>query len=157
MKWLNEVCKSNRDFVNVLRSPVIKANTKQKIVESVTNGRVSELTAGFIRLLISKGRETNLPEILTSFISSYKQHKNIHIVKLTSASPLTDSVKEAIVSQVKKSAGFQQIELEEKIDESLIGGFVLQIGDKLVDASVLYDLKNIAKQFENNDFIYKIR
>ena len=43
------------------------------------------------------------------------------------------------------------------IDEKLIGGFVLQTGDKLIDASIAYDLKNIAKQFDNNDFIYKIR
>jgi F-type H+-transporting ATPase subunit delta len=157
MKWLNDVCKSNRDFVNVLRSPVIKPDVKKKVIAAVTDGRINELTNGFIRLLITKNREINLPEILTAFIASYKKHKNIQIIKLTSAAPLSDSVKEAIVTQVRKSAGFQQIELEEKVDPALIGGFVLQVGDRLVDASVLYDLKNIAKQFENNDFIYKIR
>ena len=51
----------------------------------------------------------------------------------------------------------QNIELETVVNEDMIGGFVLQIGDKLVDASISYDLKEIAKQFENNDFIYKIR
>jgi F-type H+-transporting ATPase subunit delta len=157
MKWLNDVCKSNRDFVNVLRSPVIKPDVKKKVIAAVTDGRVGELTGAFIKLLITKGRESTLPEILTAFIASYKAHKNIQIVKLTSAAPLSDAVKEAIIEQVKKSSGFQQIEIEEKVDASLIGGFVLQAGDKLVDASVLYDLKNIAKQFENNDFIYKIR
>jgi F-type H+-transporting ATPase subunit delta len=157
MKWLNDVCKSNRDFVQVLRSPVIKPDVKKKVIAAVTNGRISEMTSVFIRLLITKGRESNLPEILTAFIASYKVHKNIQIVKLTSAEPLSDAVKEAIITQVKKSAGYQHIELEEKVDASLIGGFVLQVGDKMIDASVLYDLKTIAKQFENNDFIYKIR
>ena len=66
-------------------------------------------------------------------------------------------MKDAIVAQVKKLAGFQNIELEEKVDADLIGGFVLQIGDKMVDASIAYDLRAIAKQFENNDFIYKLR
>jgi len=47
--------------------------------------------------------------------------------------------------------------MEEKINPDIIGGFVLQIGDKLVDASIAYDLKAIANQFKNNDFIYKIR
>ena len=51
----------------------------------------------------------------------------------------------------------QNIELEATVDQSLIGGFTLQAGDKLVDASIAYDLKHIAKQFENNDFIYKVR
>jgi F-type H+-transporting ATPase subunit delta len=53
--------------------------------------------------------------------------------------------------------GFEKIELDAKVDPSLIGGFVLQIDDKLVDASIIYDLRTIAKQFQNNDFIYKIR
>jgi len=157
MKWLNDVCKSNRDFVNVLRSPVIKADIKKKIIAAVTGGRINEMTSGFVNLLITKGRESYLPEILTAFIAAYKAHKNIQIIKLTSAAPMGDSLKKAIIDQVKKSAGFQHIELEEKIDEALIGGFVLQVGDKLVDASILYDLKSISKQFENNDFIYKLR
>ena len=51
----------------------------------------------------------------------------------------------------------QNIELETTVNEDLIGGFVLQAGDKLIDASIAYNLKNIARQFENNDFVYKIR
>lgn len=157
MQWLQGVAKSNRDFVNLLRSPIIKADTKKKIIEAVTKGKVSEMTAGFNALLITKGRESYLPEIVNAFIASYKVHKNIHTIKLTTASPVSDSVKTAIVNQVKKSAGIENVELEEKVDADLIGGFVLQIGDQLVDASIAYDLRAIAKQFENNDFIYKIR
>lgn len=157
MQWLQAVCKSNRDFVNLLRSPVIKKDIKRKIVETVTTGKISELTAGFNRLLIIKNRESFLPEIITAFIAAYKEHKNIKTIKLTTATPVNDLMRNAIVEQVKRTAGFQHVELEEKIDENLIGGFVLQIDDKLVDASVAYDLKAIAKQFENNDFIYKIR
>jgi F-type H+-transporting ATPase subunit delta len=157
MQWLNGVCKSNRDFVNVLRSPIIKADVKKKIIEAVTTGNISEITTAFNKLIVTKGRENSLPEITHAFIEAYKEKKNIHTIKLTTAAPVSDAVKEAIVAQVKKSAGFEKIELEEKIDADLIGGFVLQIGDKLVDASIAYDLRAIAKQFENNDFIYKVR
>lgn len=157
MQWLQAVCKSNRDFVNLLRSPIIKADTKKKIIDAVTTGRVSELTAAFNNLLANKGRESYLPEIINAFIAAYKEYKDIQIVKLTTATPVSDNIKIAIVEQVKKSAGFQNIELEEEVDADIIGGFVLQIGDKLVDASIAYDLKAVAKQFENNDFIYKIR
>ena len=156
MQWLSGVCKSNKDFVNLLRSPIIKGDTKKKILETITGGNVSEMTAAFNRLLIAKGRESNLPEISNAFITAYKEKKNIQTVKLTTATPVDDAVKNAIIAQVKKSAGFQNVELEEKVDADLIGGFVLQVGDKLVDASVAYDLRAIAKQFENNDFIYKI-
>lgn len=157
MQWLQAVCKSNKDFVNVLKSPVIKADVKKKILEAVTNTRVSEMTAAFNRLLITKGRESNLPEIINAFIAAYKEHKNIHIVKLTTASPVSDNIRQEIIAQVKKSAGYQNIEMEEKINPDIIGGFVLQVGDKLIDASISYDLKAIARQFDNNDFIYKIR
>ena len=47
MQWLNSVCKTNRDFVNLLSSPIIKGDTKKKIMEAVTNGRISEMTAAF--------------------------------------------------------------------------------------------------------------
>jgi F-type H+-transporting ATPase subunit delta len=158
MQWLQAVCKSNRDFVNLLRSPIIKNDTKRKIMEAVTTtGNISELTAGFNRLLVAKNRERFLPEIINAFIAAYKAHHHIRTIQLTTATPVTDSMRNAIVEQVKKSAGFEKVEVEEKVNPELIGGFVLQVGDQLVDASVAYDLKAIAKQFENNDFIYKIR
>ena len=157
MKWLTSVFKTNRDFVNFLRSPIIKPDTKIKIIESVTTGRLHEISAGFIRLLIKKGRESNFPEMAAAFITAYKAYKNIHIVKLTTAYPVTDNTRNAILEQVKKAGGYEHVEIEEKVDPDLIGGFVLQVGDKLVDASIAYDLRQIAKQFENNDFIYKLR
>jgi F-type H+-transporting ATPase subunit delta len=157
MQWLHSVNKSNRDFVNLLRSPIIKGDTKKKIVDAVIGGNISSITSSFITLLIKKGRESNLPEIAAAFITQYKEQKSIHIVKLTTAVPVSDGMKKAITEQVKKSAGFDNIELEEKVDKNIIGGFVLQIGDKLIDASVAYDLRAIARQFENNDFIYKVR
>lgn len=157
MQWLNAVCKSNRDFVNMLRSPIINTDTKKKIIESITGGHISEMTTLFNRLLVSKSREKYLPEIATAFIAAYKEYKQIKIVKLTSASEISDAVRDAIINSVRSSMGFEKIELEVKVDPSLIGGFVLQIDDKLVDASVIYDLRAIARQFNNNDFIYKIR
>ena len=111
----------------------------------------------FNKLLIIKGRERNLPEIAVAFADAYKVEKHIHTVKLTTASPISDATKEKIINQIKSTAGYEKIEIEEKVNEDLIGGFVLQIGDQLVDASISYDLKAIAKQFENNDFIYNVR
>lgn len=157
MQWLQSVTKTNRDFVNLLRSPVVKADTKKKVIAAVAGDRISNLSNSFINLLITKGRENNLPEIIGAFIAAYKEHKNIQTVKLTTATPVSDETRKAIVEQVKKTAGFQNIELEEKVNPDIIGGFVLQVGDKLVDASIAYDLKAIAKQFENNDFIYRVR
>ena len=157
MQFLHDVCKSSRDFTNLLKSPVVNADIKKKIVDAVTAGKISALTRLFTTLLINKSRESNLPEITGAFINQYKTFKDIHTVKLVTAVPVSDAVRQSIKERVKQASGFANIELDEHVDEKIIGGFVLQIGDKLIDGSIAYDLRNIARQFENNDFIYKIR
>jgi F-type H+-transporting ATPase subunit delta len=71
--------------------------------------------------------------------------------------PVTEDVKKQIVSQVQEQTKISNIDLKTSVNEEIIGGFVLEMGDKLVDASVAYDLNKIKAQFLNNDFIYKIR
>lgn len=158
VQWLQAVCKSNSDFVSLLRSPIIKADKKQKIVGAViATGNVGEIILGFIRLLISKARESYLPEMLGEFVTLYKRYNNINTVKLTTAVPVSEDTKNSIIAQVKKAAGVEKVELEETVNPDIIGGFVLEMGDKMVDASIAYDLREVAKQFRNNDFIYKVR
>lgn len=157
MKLLQSIFKSNRDFVNLLRSPVIKAETKDSIVTAVLKGKLSELSDAFIHLLVKKGREANLPEIAEAFIDQYNAMKGIHKVKLTTATPVSDEVKNAMISKINKEAGFDKIEMETKVDESLIGGFVLEFDNNLVDASILRDLKDIQKQFNENHYVHSIR
>jgi F-type H+-transporting ATPase subunit delta len=157
MQYLLAVIKGNRDFANLLSSPIISADKKQAIIEAVTKGNISELTSTFNNLLIRKGREASLVEIAQSFIDQYKKHKQIFTVNLTTASPVSEEVKQEIVNKVKSDTDMKNIELTTKVNEDLIGGFVLQVGDQLIDASVAYDLNSIKKQFLNNDFIYKIR
>jgi F-type H+-transporting ATPase subunit delta len=157
MLYLQQLTKGSKDFLNLLRSPVIKADAKIRAINAVTAGKVSPVINSFIELMTNKAREGVLPEVVTSFINQYKEKKGIKTVKLTTAIPVSDAVKNEIISQVKKSGGFDNLELLEVVDPNIIGGFVLQTGDKLIDASIAYDLKNISRQFENNDFIYKIR
>jgi F-type H+-transporting ATPase subunit delta len=155
--YLQQLTKGSREFLSLLRSPVINADVKTRTINAVTAGKVSQLTTAFIQLMTAKSREAVLPEIITSFIKQYKELKGIKTVKLTTAVAVSDAVKNEIVAQVKKTPGYENLELEEVVDPSLIGGFVLQADDKLIDASIAYDLKIISRQFENNDFIYKVR
>jgi len=157
MITLQTICKGNRDFVALLKSPVIKPGTKKKIVEAVTTGKIGNLTSAFSRLLIDKSRESNLPEVITSFVKQYKTYKNIFTVTVTTAVPASEALKTQILTHLQQTTSMKQIELETVVDESIIGGFKVQVGDKLVDASVAYDLREVARQFENNDFIYKVR
>ena len=157
MLFLQALCRESQDFLMLLRSPVVKADKKIAIVLAVTKGKISELTDSFNRLMITKGRESYLPEISSAFIDQYKQQKGIHTIKLTTAVPVTEDVKKQIISQVQKQTNLSNIELNATVNEDIIGGFVIEIGDTLVDASIAYDLNKIKAQFMNNDFIYKIR
>lgn len=157
MLFLQAICKSSRDFVTVLKSPVIKPGKKATILTSITNGKVNAITAGFCNLLIQKSRESYLPEIITAFIEQYKRLKKIYTIQLTTSGPISEDLKKQIISKIQDQTIMKNIDLKVKVDEDLIGGFVLEMGGTLVDASIAYDLHKIKTQFMNNDFIYKIR
>jgi F-type H+-transporting ATPase subunit delta len=108
-------------------------------------------------LLINKAREYSLPEIVTSFIEQYNELNNIHTIKLTTAVPVSDTLKDEIVSKIKSGTAYQKIELETAVKDELIGGFTLEVGGTLVDASILRDLNDVKKQFQNNEYIHNIR
>lgn len=153
IKYLEAVCKGSKEFVNLLRSPIIKADKKAQIIDAVTAGKVSELTAKFNRLLAAKGRENDLPEIVEAFIEQYNEMKGIHRVTLTTAVEVSDEIKKSITAKANSEAGLGTIELETKTDESLIGGFVLEFNNNLVDASIARDLRDIKKQFSKNIYV----
>ncbi len=157
MQFLDQLLRSSKDFSSMLSSPVIASDKKDKVLSALTSGKINAITATFLKLLVNKNRELNLKEIIASFTSQYKQVKNIHAVILTTAEPISEALKNQIIEQIKKTSAIQNIELETRIKPSIIGGFILQTGDKLVDASISYDLQEISRQFENNDFIYKVR
>ncbi len=157
MQYLQELCKKSRDFVILLRSPVIKGDKKQHIIETITKGKVSDITEVFNRLLVSKGRESDLPEIVNAFIDQYNNIKGIHKVKLTTAVPVSDELKKAIIEKTNTEAGLNQVELETIVKDDLIGGFVLEFNNNLVDASILRDLKEMKKQFKENIYVLHIR
>jgi F-type H+-transporting ATPase subunit delta len=156
MKWLQQINKSNPDFVALLRSPIISSDKKDKILDAVIGSKVSKLTMLFTNLLTSKTRESNMPEIVNAFIAQYNTLKNIQTVKLTTATPISDELKNSIVAKVK-SATSTGVEIETEVKEELIGGFKLEVGGTLIDASILRDLNDVRKQFLNNEYIHSLR
>ena len=156
IKLLKAINKSNPDFVALLRSPIITSDKKDKIIDAVIGKNVSQISMLFIRLLTSKKRESNLPEIVTAFLEQYNKLKNIETVKLTTATPISEELKNSIIAKVK-SADSSAIEIETYVQEELIGGFKLEIAGTLIDASILNDLNDIKKQFLNNEYIHNIR
>jgi F-type H+-transporting ATPase subunit delta len=157
IKVLQSICITNSDFVAMLKSPIISSDKKEKIVIAVTSDKIGKLTAAFLTLLINKSREYSLPEIVKAFVDQYNKINDIHPVKLTTAVPVSDQVKNAILDKIRSTTSMQKIELETVVKDELIGGFTLEVGDSFVDASILRDLNDVKKQFLNNDFIQSMR
>lgn len=153
MQLMQKASADSRELVLMLRSPILTPDKKVHILTAIFGGKIHTLTQRFIELLVRKGREFFLPEMTAAFIDQYKVYKKIHVVKLTTAFELDDELKSFIESKVKLSIPEGSIELETEVDTDLIGGFVLQVGDKLFDASVLRDLNDIKKQFTKNEYI----
>lgn len=157
MEYIKAVCAASLEFVNLLKSPIVYADKKQSIVTEITKGNISDITAAFITLLIKKSREGYLPQIADAFINEYNNRKGINCVKVTTAEPLSDKMKESILQKLKADAGFEHIKLTTEVDADLIGGFVLEYNNNLIDASVIRDLNDIKKQFQKNVYVQNIR
>jgi len=140
----------NRDLYLLLKSPIVKGSKKMEIFKAIFEGKLDKLTMAFFDIILRKGREMYLPEIATEFMEQYKSLHKVSTVKLTTAQPISDASLDAIKSKLLGSDVTEEsVQIETSVDESLIGGFVVQVGDKLVDASVAHKLKEMAKVLEN--------
>ncbi len=142
---------ANEDLANMLKSPIIKGDKKKQILNAIFNGKVDELTMKFMDLVVLKGRESYLKDILDEFMNQYRQFKSISIVKITSAEPLNDENIANIKAKLlvsKETA--DNIEIETVVDPSILGGIIIQVGDKLYDASVAHKLQTLRKEFSAN-------
>ncbi|MBX2905079.1 MAG: ATP synthase F1 subunit delta [Taibaiella sp.] len=157
MQTLQAICAASHEFRLMLESPVIKGDKKLSILFAVLKSQqLNELTKGFITLLVSKGREHFLPEIATSFVAQYNELKNIKTVKLTTATTVNDAIKNNILAKVAGFMPSNKLKLETSVDESLIGGFVLEMGDKLFDASVKKKLNDVRTKIIDHSYEAKM-
>lgn len=157
MQLLSGICHQNRDFVAMLESPVIPADKKTAVINAVLGTNIGKLTDAFAKLLVNKGREANLPEIAEAFVAQYKEMKKIRTVKLTTAATLNDNVKQAIKAKVEGQLAGNTIEMNTSVDAELIGGFVLEMDDKLFDASIRSDLDKLKSQFHDESYVVRMR
>ena len=152
MLLVSSVCSSNKDFVNLLKTPIVKTDLKIKILNELLAKSISDLTLSFIILIAKKKREILLPEIAECFIALYKNNKNIKEVSVVTAKPLDDDLRKEVMSYIQKQSN-SKIELKEIIDESLIGGAIIRMDDKQLDASISSKLKSLKQQFSENLYI----
>jgi F-type H+-transporting ATPase subunit delta len=151
------VCKASREFAVMLKSPIIKGDKKAQVINILSEGKISELMRLFLNLLVRKGRESFLQEILVEFCAKYDFHKGISRINLATAQPVSDEIKQTIKDKLLRETRLTNIDLITEVDESLIGGFVLEYNNYLLDRSVRRFLKEVKTLYKKNEYIYNIR
>lgn len=145
---------SNKDLLLMVKSPIINGDKKRSVFKAIFDGKIDELTSAFFDIIIKKSRESALPEICQAFLRQYKTHKNITTASVTTAAEI-DAAQLAEIKTKVATLGLADgtVELEKKIDPSIIGGFILEVDDKLYDASVKSRLAKVKKEILDNTYI----
>lgn len=153
MDWFIEAVQ-NKDLVSLLKSPIVSQGKKRDIFEAIFSSKLGKTTNSFFNIILTKGRESLLPEIAAEYKLQYKSLNKISAVKLKTASPLSDdSIKQIEAKLLASNVTDEKLELETEVDPSIIGGFVLEIGDKLYDDSIAHKLNNLKKEFSDNKYV----
>jgi F-type H+-transporting ATPase subunit delta len=143
MALFKKVADDNRNLMLALRSPVVRHDRKMAILEKVFKEKVNPVSYSIFTIVTKKNREAIMYGIADEFIKLYDEAKGIVKAQVVSAVPLTADLHQEFVKIVADATG-KTVELEEKVDEKLIGGYLLRVGDRQIDASIrkrLNDLK----------------
>jgi F-type H+-transporting ATPase subunit delta len=142
----------NRALKVMLKSPVINTDKKDAVLKELFGGKINEASLEFMRIITRKKREYYIEDIAKSFIDLYKVYKNIQPAYVITAVSMDDKLRNEMLDLVKKETG-SEIELQEIVDPSIIGGYILRWGDRQIDASVTSKLSMLKQDFRKNLYI----
>ncbi len=135
-KSLLELWSQSSDFSDAMSSPVLEVETKKAVLEKIFSKKVTPSFLNLLKLLADRKRIGYLDSVLERLLELYREQRNIALATITSATSLNDDQQEEILKTVQLVAGTDNLELELKVDPSLLGGFVVNVGSKVIDASL---------------------
>ncbi len=140
------VLKSNTELLAILKNPIIKGDKKRNILAAIFEGKISPIILSFFYILVNKGRAAILLDIAQEFVREYNEAKGIVKASVTSATALSEvnlaDLQKIITEEIKA-----EVILKNIVDPSLIGGFMVRVGDRQIDASIAGKLNKLEKHF----------
>ncbi len=144
VKIIRDTIKENADFVSLLCHPEMTQEKRIAVIERIFKERLSDDSMGFLHVLIQKGR---IGEIL----SKAKEFMRIGVVKVSTPMPLSDAQKEQIEKKLLEVSDYESLEMHYELDDSLLGGIVIRIGDRVLDNSIRTKMDILSRQ------LYKVK
>lgn len=154
MLTIIETISNSNELRVFLKSPVIKNAQKKNALAEIFKS-VNEVTAGLFRLLLENNRIDLLPLVAAKYRDLYNELNGIQIAKVTTAVPLTPALEAKVQQKVKELTG-NEAKIQNVIDDSIIGGFILRVGDIQYNGSVQGQLNSLRRELKNNTYVSKL-
>lgn len=148
MLLVEEVCKANRLLLVLLKNPVVRFDYKLNVLTRIFEKHVNKITLKFFNLICRKNRADILPDTSKVFVTYYHEYKGIVRANVSSAVALSAAIHKDFEGIIAKATG-KKVELDAKVDESLIGGYVLKIGDDMLDNSMKNKLNALRRELKS--------
>ncbi|MBP8725267.1 MAG: ATP synthase F1 subunit delta [Saprospiraceae bacterium] len=153
MSALGEVCR-HPEFLALLQSPIVPSDKKTAVVQQLFGGKFQKLTISFALLLVTKGREGLLPSICTAFAEQYRAIRKVRLARVITAVPLDPAELKAIETKFSVwLAPGETMELEQRQDPSIIGGFIFEMGDRNYNASIRRQLGELKENLHDTSYV----
>lgn len=140
---VNEFLDKSDNLTTFLSNPLVTSKVKQEVVKKLLSGQISDLVLTFLLLIIQRKRSEFIQLIFANYLELANKLDSILVVKVYSATTLTEEQTEALITKLQKMTNAKKITLDIAIDLSLIAGLKVQIGSKSIDASIKGQLQRI--------------
>ena len=144
---IHKTLEASGELRSVLKSPVIDVNAKVNSLKAIFKS-VSEDVKNLFSVLANNNRIAELNLVTKKYIELYDEKNNVKVALVTSAEALTPAIEAKLLAKVKSLTG-SEVTIKNKIDESILGGFILRIGDQQYDASIQGKLNTLRTRFKN--------
>jgi F-type H+-transporting ATPase subunit delta len=139
-----ETLASSTDLQQVLVNPFVKPEKKKAVLNQIFGSQVEGTVLKFIGLLVDRRRVMYLEGICQRYQALVREARNIILAEVISASDLNEGQRQAVIDKVKSMTGASQVELATRLDADLIGGVIIKIGSRVLDASIRGQLRRLS-------------
>jgi len=139
----------NKDLSNMLQSAVVKASDKKEALLKVFPS-ANPMFSGLLDVLVKNKRVNILGDVASKYVELFEKSQNVEVANVTTAVPLTDDLKNKVLAKVKELTSAEKIEIKNTVDESILGGFILRVGDVQYNASISNQLNSLKREFTLN-------
>ena len=148
MKLIANTFSENEDLSTMLKSAVIKSDEKKAVLTKVFL-KLNTISSGLFDVLFTNKRLELLPEVASKYSVLFDELSDKETATVTTAIPMTKELEKKVLAKVKTLTS-KKVELENVVDESILGGFILRVGDKQYNASISNKLEKLRKEFTIN-------